>query len=491
MISSPQNPKDAGRFSVVSELVRSAKWNIAPTLARHASLLVGMLVTARFVSPEEFGAVAIAASATTLFTLLSQFGVAQAIIGAKDEEEEMVDSLFTTSLLLAACLYLFVHLAAQPVAAFYGNPRLAGLMRVTGLGLIVSLAGAVPLALLQRRLDYRSQAISGFVTSLVGLAAVLPLALSGAGAWTLIVPNLMGSMVGGAYAWFASGYRPRPRLAVSRLSGALNFGASAFVSNLSNFLCNSAVPFVMGKAWSSDRLGLYTFAHNKQGIVFDTIASQATTSLFPILSKVSGDIPRVRAAHLRLLRAALHVLPPIHIALIFGAPYFFPILFGPRWGMSILPFQILCASQIAKTFALGVNPILYAMNRPHISMAVALARLACFAAAMAWCFSRGAGAPEVALAVAGVEVMVILAYLAICLQTLGTSSAEFATAVWAPIAASAALAGAFAAAVAGLGRTGTLSALSFPPLAALLLGLFVAVGRRRFLEDWRLIRSRL
>jgi len=73
------------------------------------------------------------------------------------------------------------------------------------------------------------------------------LAILGFGVWALILPILVGDVVGGGVSFIKSRYKPALVFNLQRLKSAMNFGVSAFISNISNFACNNAVQLGLGK----------------------------------------------------------------------------------------------------------------------------------------------------------------------------------------------------------------------------------------------------
>jgi teichuronic acid exporter len=361
-------------ISIRKELIASTKWNIVGSISGNLTMVIGMIITARFVSPEEFGLVAIAGACTTFFVILSQFGFAQAIVGLSEADKELIDTLFTVSIALAIFFYLALALLTPLMTAFYKQPTLGSVLLISGTGIFLSMPVAIPVAILQRKLDYRSQAIVRISMAIVALIGIVIAAYFKLGIWILVLPTLLGQFISGIIAFWLSEYRPTFALNRDKLKKSLNFSLSALISNFCNFICKNVVVFAGGKVWSPTVLGYYSFANSKSTRLFDLIAGQIAPAIFPVLRRFSNDIPRVRNAALKMTRFGSFVFIPSYILLILSAPLLFPILFGNRWDFAILPFQILCSVQIARSVTFISNPILYALGLPHVSAKIVVIR---------------------------------------------------------------------------------------------------------------------
>ncbi len=478
-------------FSIAREIGQSIKWNGLASVARYGLLLISLIVLARFLTPSEYGIAAIAGSLTAFFTVLSQVGFAQAIIGIKDVDKRLLDSLFSASLLIALVLYVSLVSITPYLALLYDSPLLASMLTVTGLGLFVALGSALPTAVIQRSLDYRGQAMVVVVTSLVSGIGAITMAISGSGVWALIVPALLGGLAGGITAFAISGYRPSWVWDVCRLRATMNFGASALISNLANFVCNNLVVLLMGKAWTPAVLGLYAFADSKHAKIFDFISGQLAGSVFPILSKVSDDLPRIRNAYLTLIRLSLYIVLPSYGILILGAPILFPVLFGEKWNGAILPFQILCIMPMARAFGIVSNPVLYALRYPHLSARVAVGRMVAYSVIVVACLLYKANIILVALAVVLADAAAVSAYAWVCLSTLKCSIREYASVALAPTATTAVMLSLLMGARYAVETTTGSSVLGFA--AALLLAVlaYTVMGYWQLQHEWSAIRVQL
>lgn len=429
----------APKLSISSELIRSAKWSVIATVVRQLASFATIVILARFVVPADFGQAAIVLSISALLLLLGQFGFAQAIVGVKDVSKRMLDSIFTLAVVSATVLYIVLAAAARPIAAFYHDPALAPMLLVIGWGLYITLIGAIPAALLQRKLDYKVQAYIAMATAVSSLLAVIVLAVNGAGVWALLLSSMVGGLVGGVWAFLASAYVPALGFDAGEMRRSMNFGVSAFISNAANFFCNNAVPLVMGKVWSASTLGIYKFASTNQARFFDLVATQIAGNVFPIFSKISDDLARMRSAFLRLLRLSLYVLLPAHILLIIAAPDLFLFLFGATWMEAVLPFQILILGSLARSFNIISNPTLYALRRPDLSAKVVIVRVVGYGAVMLAAVLGATSLVETTVGVTLVEIVVIALYIIVTLKMLRCSLMEYLRAVRRPLLVSIAL----------------------------------------------------
>lgn len=411
-------------FSISKEILKSARWNIIVTVVNYIALFMSMIVLARWIAPADFGIAALASSSIVLFSLLSQFGFAQAIIGLETINKEITDSVFTFSLIIAAVLYVILFLVSPIVASFYHKPLLQKLLLVNGLGLFITLGTAIPTALLQRSLNYKAYSFVQITISLLNSLLAIVFAIRGYGVWAFIIPTLIALSAGGIVAFHFSSYRPALSFKIEALKKTANFGLSALVSNLANYFCNNSVILVMGKVWAVETLGYYSFAYSKQSRAIDFIGAQITSSLFPILSKVS-EKEKIKKVILQIITLSILSIVPVYMLLALGAPVLFPIVFGLQWNRAIVPFQLFCLLQIVRTFGLPSNSVLYALRLPHVSAKIVMIRLFGYLLVVTVGYVYKLELITIVNGILLVDIPVIIVYLTAMIKAIDCSFAEY------------------------------------------------------------------
>lgn len=416
-------------ISISREMLRSAKWNTAGLTVNYISLFINLIVLGRFVAPSDHGKAAIVFGIAAFFMLFSQVGFGNAIVAYQETGKRFVDTMFTLSLLLAVILYAVVFALSPLIADIYGDPIMTVLLRISALGVLFLLITAIPLLVIQRSLNYRGQAIVTISTAFINSICTLFLAISGFGIWALFFPSFIGNLIGMLVAFFVSRYRPWFAFDFTALKRAMNFGVSGLISSVSNFVCGNVVQVVMGKVWTSGTLGFYSFAEKQYSKPFDLIASQLTGSMFPIFSKISHDLQRMKAAYFKLTRLGIFLILPVYLALIIGAPYIFPFVFGNQWNFAIGLFQIFCLVAIIRTVCIGAGGILYSLKMPHLNAYIVLVRVASYLTAVFLFFKFKSDLYNVVKTVVAIDTFVILAYFIIALLKLKCSILEFVVSV--------------------------------------------------------------
>lgn len=405
-------------IALTKELVSSAKWNMVGTIFAESSLVINAIILAHFLFSTDYGIAAIVLSIIGFFVMLSQFGFASAIIGIKTFEKKSFDTLFTLSLATGILLYIILIYTGPHIAAYYKQQDLAKLLNVAGIGVIMSLLYGIPLAILQRNLEYKKIAIGKIVNSVTKSTIAITMAVIGYGVWSLIIPAIIGYAAATVYSLYAAKYYPKFKLHKKSIIQSLNYSISSFLSNIYNYICNNIVILVMGKVWQTSELGLYTFAATNQNKAYMILATQISSSIFPIFARISNDIPRIQKATLQIAKYSCFIIWPLFLLLIINASHIVPIVFGKHWIKLIPVLQIVCAIPMLRTLFIMVNPTLYAMRKPHISMFVAKMRVALYIGVITVAYIESTSLITTLVSIISAESIVALTYLFVLLRQL-------------------------------------------------------------------------
>jgi O-antigen/teichoic acid export membrane protein len=249
-------------------------------IARFATLLV----TARLLSPGEFGVAVLGTAMLGLAGVIREFGGGAYIIQLEEVSAKRLQTVFTISVLLtlplaAACLWL-----AEPMAAFYDMPGLADYLRVTCLCLLVGPFGAPIHALLRRNMSFDRIAFIGTTTATVNAVVTIALALAGFSYMSFAWASLASSAL-----YLAICLRWHPPFAVYRPSltdwrKVIEYGGIESTRGLLYYLQDNLPLAIFGRTLGAAQLGLFQRAATVSSLPFTTLLAGVQPVIQPLLS---------------------------------------------------------------------------------------------------------------------------------------------------------------------------------------------------------------
>lgn len=380
---------------------RGVGWSaLQATASRILSALVFVLL-ARLLEPDAFGVVAVASVFVAFMTVLVDQGFSQALVQRASLDRRHLDTAFWANLAAGAVVVALVAGAASPLADLFDEPDLAPILRALSLAVVASALGAVPTALLRRRLAFATLALRGLLSIAAGGLAGLTAALAGLGAWSLVIQLVVQASVETTVVWSTCDWRPGRSVSWSSARDLLSFGASVTGTSLLNFLNRRSDDFLIGLVLGSTALGLYTVAYKLLLLMTDVLTRTIEVVAFPVFSRVQDDPPRFVRGFYAANRASLAVATPAYLFVAAFAPEVVEVAFGPEWSDSAPVLRALAFIGILQASLLFNATLVGAAGRPDLALLVTAVNGVANVVAFALVVSNGILAVAVSYVVVG------------------------------------------------------------------------------------------
>jgi len=152
-------------------------------------------IIAKYLTVEDFGAVALAMTVVIFAQLLSDAGIARSLIRQKKIRDEEWNTVYWFLVVVGVVLSL-IMLGLAPFAAWaFQAPATEALIYALAIVPFVLALTAVPAARMERDEKFPQLAIIQLIAAIVGLVLAVWFAISGAGAWALIAQQIALAVV--------------------------------------------------------------------------------------------------------------------------------------------------------------------------------------------------------------------------------------------------------------------------------------------------------
>ncbi len=334
--------------SLGARAIEAGRWRLAGQTFGAVLQFGTGVVLARLLAPRDFGLMAFAWILVGLVSM-SELGLAAALVQRRELTERHVRAAFTATVLIGAGLAATTAALAPLMAWLVRDPAAGPVLASAGVVFLIAAFAHTPTALLRRSLSFRTLFWIDAGTHLAGYGIVAPvLALRGWGVWSLVVAVILQNTL--AAAWSIHAARPplRPLLARAELRELWGFGAGASLSGFVGYLARNADNLVVGARLGAAPLGLYSRAYNLMLLPQNHIGRVMSGVLFPALSRLQGDAPRLSRAYLLSVQLAALVAGPLMAGMLVAGPHLVAAVYGPGWEGAVLPLQILCGAGLLR-----------------------------------------------------------------------------------------------------------------------------------------------
>lgn len=284
------------------------KWNSIAQLLNQVSVFITGFILMRLLTPEDFGLVAIVTVFLGFSQLFTNVGLSSSIINQKNVSKYDYDNIFTFSLMIGSIMALLMYIFSNPLASFFDDHRLAILFQIASIALFISPLGAIPAAILKRKLLFKALAIINIISTFVSLGVAIVMAYYDYGYYSLIAQKLIYLTLNIVLVFIVSKYIPYLWFSFKNLKGHLNFGIPILGSKIINYSIGNLDNFLIGKFLGTSSLGYYGRAFSIVTIPSTRIGLIINSTMFPVFSNMKNRNVDIKNSVLKLFELILYVL---------------------------------------------------------------------------------------------------------------------------------------------------------------------------------------
>lgn len=447
--------------------------------------MVGVVVLARLVTPEDFGIVAIATAYVGIVSGLTLINTTQALIALREPTASAYDTAFTLGVIRGVLIAILMVGSAPLVALAMTEPRVTAVIAVLSVNPILQGLANPRLVDFQRRLVFSREAALQVAPTMVSLGLVVAIAVVYQSYWALVVGSVAENLIRLVLGHLLLRYRPKISFADTRYI----FGFAGWLTG-SGILRTISIRFDslwVGGVLGTSVAGIYHVGNELTNTLGATVGAPLNKALYPALALLAGDPGRLREKTLETMSALAMVTLPIGVGFALLAEDIVLVALGEQWMAAALLVQWLApvaAFQIVSNLADSVAMCRNETRRVFVrDLAYFFVRVGTMVPAI---FIAGFVGVVVARAVSGA--LLTLANFRLACRMLGTPLYRVPLAFWRSIVATVVMVGAVMAAQSALPELSpaALMATKFCVGAvvyvAVHLGTWFAVGRPRGAE---------
>jgi PST family polysaccharide transporter len=308
------------------------------------------LLTAKLLSPRDYGLLAAIGVFTRLVMLVTEGGFGTIIVSGAEMSPRQLRQLNALAVIVATVAFLLSCGLALPVERFTRTPGTAWVVVAVSVVLLFDGGVLVPAARLRRALRFRDLVLVEAGRNLTELLTTLLLASRGLGYWALVGGALAGVTVQavGILSMAATGFE-RPVLAEMRAT--LRASAHLVSRNLGEFLSTNSDRLIGGRLLGAAALGTYTFASTLAWAPAEKVSSMVTRVTPALFGRVRESPDELRRYLLNITEAVTLVTLPMFAGLALVADDAVGLALGPQWAGMVAPLRFFCiAAALAEAF---------------------------------------------------------------------------------------------------------------------------------------------
>ena len=326
---------------IKSQIFSGVKWNAIGQLVRQTFSFVVSVILARLLTPEEFGLIAMLFIFSEIATAFINSGLSAALIQRRVITDIDCSTIFYFSIGVALLLYVLFFFAAPHVAQFYNEPKLVAIIKIYGLAFLIQSFSLVHTTLFVKELKYKLTNTIRTVGVISAGIVVVVLAYAGAGVYSLVGQSLTLATVTTILSFMLSAWRPTIAFSWDSFKKMYSYGVSVFAVMLLDKIFNAIDNLILGKVFNAELLGLYNRGKATKDLAIRNVTNIATSIVFPIFSKVEGEV-ELKSVHNKYIGLISYAVWPMMVGMFIVAEPLVYVIYSYKWAAAVPYLQIFC-----------------------------------------------------------------------------------------------------------------------------------------------------
>lgn len=352
----------------------AVRWTSLAMIGRAVIAVAQIVALSRILDPADFKLVALALTVVSIGIVFSDMGISNALIRFRDVSANELVSLFWLNVMMGGGVTLAVAAASPLIAGFYNDARLVPLVLMASTVFFITSLGQQQRALAEKNLRFDLLFRIDIASALAGFAVAVVMALTGFGAASIVLGNLVNSIGVAALSWvvLADGFRPTLSFDWAAAKRFVSFGSNVVGIQIFNAIAINGDIVLGGRFITGPALGFYFQPRDLCLRIMFVVNPIVTRVSFPLLASVAHDRARVRSIYLKAMNMTASVNFPIYGFLAVFSPEVVEIVLGHKWLASIPLMRLVAIWCAVRSIGNPVGSLLLATGETRRAMLSAL-----------------------------------------------------------------------------------------------------------------------
>jgi O-antigen/teichoic acid export membrane protein len=267
--------------------IRGTGLTVLNTGGQNALRLASNLILTRLLFPEAFGMMALVQLVIAGAAMFSDLGFRGAVVqDPRGNQPEFLNTVWTLQIVRGVILMTAIMLAAGPLAAFWEEPQLAGLLMLAAFSPLIQGFNSTRILTADRELQLGRTTMITLGSQIITILATAALAWWLQSVWALVIGGLVGTTcIALTSHLFLKGHPNRLFFELRSAKSLIRYGAFIFIASVGGFFSQYGDRAILGKFVSLEILALYHIA-----MLLASVPTQLSTMiggkvLFPLYAR--------------------------------------------------------------------------------------------------------------------------------------------------------------------------------------------------------------
>lgn len=329
---------------------QSMIWSLLDKAGFQIVGFVVMIITARLLSPKDFGLIGALTIFTVIGTILATSSFTIALIRRKSNTENEYNAVFLFNLLISIVLYFTLYFSAPYISIYFDQPELVNLSRFLFLIIIINILSVVPYIKLTRQMDFKKLSLINLFSVSASGGISIYLALIGYDYWVIAWQQVLYQLFRSLLLLTFGSWKVLSKPDFSVIHEIFSFSFFLLLTDLMSNGIRYVYNIYIGKVFSIQQLGYYSQANKFQNIPATVITGGISSVSYPVLAQLIDNPSRQLMYFRKIVRILSFLIFPVILGLIACADNLFSVVLTDKWLPSVPYFRWLLLAALPMPF---------------------------------------------------------------------------------------------------------------------------------------------
>ena len=374
----------ASKGNLKERTARGLFWGVMNSgVTQVLNVVIGILL-GRMIAPAEWAPIGMIAIFSAIAGNLQSSGFSTAIVNMKEPTDNDYNAVFWFNILMSACIYLLLFMAAPWIALFFEQPCLTDLSRFIFLAFFISSFGISTNAYMTKNMMNREITVVNTCALICSGIVAVTLAFNGFSYWSLAWQQVVNSLILVVGRFCYVGWKPSLKIDFTPIRKTWKFALNILVTMVINTLNNNILTFIFGKLFTKTPqvVGNFFQAFKWNTMAYQLVSGSIEQVAQPVLveARNNSQQPSANSQELRVFRKMLRFTSFLAFPAMFGlalvSEEFILATIGPKWEACVPILRVLCIGGAFMPFYSLYKNLIISQGRSDINMWLNIVQIA-------------------------------------------------------------------------------------------------------------------
>lgn len=335
------------------------------SISKYIGIILQIIISAilaRLLEPDDFGIVAIATVIIGFISLLTDFGLAPAIVQNDDLDTKDINSLFSFTIYIGLFASIILFICSNIISQIYNDERLCPIIQLLSLNVFFASINIVPNSLLLKNKKFKVIAIRTLLIQSIGGVLAISAALLGCGVYSLVINSIFASLGIFIFNYIQNRISFCFRVKINSIKKIFKFSLTQFIAQIITYLNGTIDKLLVGKLLGMSDLGYYEKSYRLMRMPVSNLTYVFTPVMQPLFKEYKNNIVEMEHKYSKLFKTIAVIGFPLSCYLYFSSSDLICLFFGEKWLPAIRPFQLFSLSVGLSMLLSSTGPLYQTTN---------------------------------------------------------------------------------------------------------------------------------